>query len=329
MRNTHLKTLGSILDENLFLSYFTMMGGFKYYSSDNYVDEFNDVIKSEFDFLNKYFNNVVLTLPVQYIDKLNLCDDTINYLKERNCVIKNSKDDMNNLKWKYGISNVIGYGTRWEIANNSELVNWGNTINVFRNNNPFGVDFGGGVESFIYAYKNLKSSIYANDLLTDKCCDFCTNDKINEKIFDCIVSSLCIISNKNPVILRDRYILDVYMRLINSLSVINDISQEKIIEIANEISKTYVFSNKSPDIMLKFCTVFNNSQNNYQILINGKNIDELLKLIDLCYNDDEKEWMNNKKIIKSHYRKYFTRLFEADFLAIKKSKNKILKKRGE
>lgn len=49
----------------------------------------------------------------------------------------------------------------------------------------------------------------------------------------------------------------------------------------------------------------------------------------MCYNADDKEWMNNKIILESHYRKYFTRLFETDFLAIKKSKNKILKKWGE
>ena len=77
------------------------------------------------------------------------------------------ENDENNLKWKYGMANVVGYGTRWEISNGGDLVNWGNTINVYVEDKPFGVDFGGGVESFIYAYLKLKNSIYANDAMTD------------------------------------------------------------------------------------------------------------------------------------------------------------------
>ena len=66
MRNTHIDQLGNVNTKDYFLSYFTMIGGFKYYKSDMFNEEFSKVIKSEFDFLSHYGNQIILTIPVQY-----------------------------------------------------------------------------------------------------------------------------------------------------------------------------------------------------------------------------------------------------------------------
>ena len=225
LRNTHIDVLGKMYGDDFFFSFFSMMGGFKYYSDESiYKKEFSEIIRSEFDFLREYGNQIILTIPKQYMELLEIDISTLEYLKSRNCIIKYSINDEKNLKWKYGIDGVEGYGTRWEISNDGDIVNWGNTINIFVNQKPFGVDFGGGVESLIYANQRLKNSIYANDAMTDLTKQFCYNSSLHEKMIDCVVSAMCIIANKEKIILRDRYILDKYMSILNSLMVLNNIS---------------------------------------------------------------------------------------------------------
>ena len=58
------------------------------------------------------------------MEYLPLLDNTSEILLNDNCQIVYSDVDENNLKWKYGIYGVYGYGTRWEIMNvNNKFVN--------------------------------------------------------------------------------------------------------------------------------------------------------------------------------------------------------------
>ena len=67
LRNTHIDVLSKIKGDNAFFSFFSMMVGFKYYSNENNSGkEFNEVLKNEFDFLRKYANQIILTIPIQY-----------------------------------------------------------------------------------------------------------------------------------------------------------------------------------------------------------------------------------------------------------------------
>ena len=320
LRNTHINVLNKIDSNDYFFSFFSMMGGFKYYNNrKTQKNAFSEIIKNEFNFLKKYCSNVVLTIPVQFKDKLEINENTIDYLTKNNCIIKYSVDDANNLKWKYGINNVTGYGTRWEISNGGDLVNWGNTINVFVNNDLFGIDFGGGVESLIYANLKLKNSIYANDAMTDKAQSFCKEDTIKEKMLDCIISAMCIISNKNTIILRDKYILDIYMNLLSSYMVLSNISKEYILELVNDINEKkipFLYHNNMKNI---FDSYLRRTIKNQSIVLNSENIDVVLKLVTLCHNGNE-NWVKNKRIINSHFSKYFSNLSEVELLALKKLK---------
>lgn len=328
LRNTHIDTLSNMHDNDFFFSFFSMMGGFKYYfDNSETIDEFSKIIQSEYDFLKKYVNTIVLTIPIQYKKQLVINENVMTYLINDGCTIKFSDNDEKNLKWKYGIANVCGYGTRWEISNGGDLVNWGNTINVFVNNKPFGVDFGGGVESLIYASLKLKNSIYANDAMTDIVKSFCEKNSVNEKITDCIVSSMCIISNKKEIILRDKYVLDTYMRLLYSLMVINDISKNEILTIVNDINQKNIPFLNLDDIQKKFSIYLDKAINNFDVMLNSENIDKVLNLFSLCYNEYDSEWMKKKRIFQSHYAKYFVNLSEVDLLALQKVKKKINKGR--
>ena len=320
MRNTHIDQLGNVNTKDYFLSYFTMIGGFKYYKSDMFNEEFSKVIKSEFDFLSHYGNQIILTIPVQYKKYLPIDELCKSYLEHNNCTINYSYNDEKNLKWKYGIYGVKGYGTRWEISNGGDLVNFGNTINVYADNKPFGIDFGGGVESLIYANQCLKSSIYANTALTDQCSEFCEINSQYEKIIDCVVSIMCILNNKQHIILRDRYILDLYLRLLYSLIMVYDISEEKILSLVIDVNKCDDLVLCNEQIVYKFACEFEKEKKNFDILINSSNIYHILKLIDLCYNKSDDNWLKHKKIIMSHYSKYFSNLSEIDLLAIQKVK---------
>lgn len=321
LRNTHIDVLGKMQENDRFFSFFSMMGGFKYYSDEfKYKKEFSEIIKSEFEFLKKYGNQIILTIPKQYMDFLEIDIPTLKYLKKEDCIIKYSMVDEKNLKWKYGINGVVGYGTRWEISNDGSVVNWGNTINVFVNDKPFGVDFGGGVESLIYANQKLKNSIYANDAMTDLTKEFCSNSSLHEKMIDCVVSSMCIIANKEKIILRDRYIIDKYMSILNSLMILNDISEEYILIIVNDInSKKIDFLNKENMVEI-FEHFLDKASHNHSVILNSHNIDKVLKLLEISYNYNNDQWIKSKKIINSHYLKYFSNLSEAELFALQNSK---------
>lgn len=321
LRNTHIEVLGKFAGEDCFFSFFSMMGGFKYYSDGiSHIEEFSKVVKSEFEFLKGYFATVILTIPIQYFEFLKISDDVLKYLYDNNCIIKYSDCDEENLRWKYGIVDVEGYGTRWEVANKGDLVNWGNTINVIVDGKPFGVDFGGGVESLIYAKLNLKNSIYANDGMTDLTRNFCLGDSINEKIIDCIISAMCIIANKEKIILRDRYILDTYMNILNSLMVLNDISKQEILSIVHDINSHNIPFLSGDNVFEKFESYLEYAMYIYSVVLESRSINMVLKLLDLCYDENNSEWKKNKKIIKNHYLQYFSNLSEVELLALQKTK---------
>lgn len=322
LRNTHIDVLRKADTDDYFFSFFSMMGGFKYYNNQiEYQKEFSELIKSEFDFLKKYNSYVLLTIPIQYNDNLKIDDKVTKYLKTNGCGIKYSDNDEKNLKWKYGINNVVGYGTRWEIANGGDLVNWGNTINVFVDGKPFGIDFGGGVESLMYSNLNLKNSIYANDAMIDNARLFCCDDSMKEKMLDCIISAMCIIANKPKIALRDKYILEIYMNLLSSYMTLSETNQSIISELVREINENNIPFLHRENMKIIFEQYLEKAIKNQRIILNSDNMDKILNLVSLCYNGDE-NWKNSKKIINSHFSKYFSNLSEVDLLALQKSKTK-------
>lgn len=154
--------------------------------------------------------------------------------------------------------------------------------------------------------------------MTDLTKDFCYNNSLHEKMTDCIISSMCIISNKENIILRDKYILSKYMSILNSLMVLTDISKEHILALVEDInSKNIAFLNKNNmgEIFRKFLEI---AEHDYSVILNGDNINKILRLVELCYNESNDLWKKNNKIMKSGYFKYFTNLSDVELLALQK-----------
>lgn len=319
MRNTHVNEIGYLNSQLPFLSCFTMMGGFLFYDNVKlFESEFNNVVYNEFKFLKKYFEKIILTIPEQYNDRLPISEENRKLLLDNCCDLKYSNCDMENLKWKYGIDKIIGYGTRWELINKEKIVNWGNTICVYKENKPIGIDFGGGLETLIYAKEDIRNSKYANDLMTDYAKEFCEEDLINEKIFDCITSLLCMISNKDKIILRDRVLLTKYLKLLYGYMIISNQSEERVFELLHSILKSeskHVCHNYN--IFEKFKNEFNNTKLEYEKILLNPSINELVNLINMCYNENE-NWLHDKRVRNNHLRKYFVNLSEVELLAVKK-----------
>lgn len=323
IRNTHITELGRINDYCIFLSCFTMMGGYKYLMSpERFEHDFNDIVLNEFEFLTQYFDkNVILTLPIQYEAYLPLLKKIKNHIISKGAEVKISTDDENNLKWKYGIKNVVAYGTRWEVfVDSDKIVNWGNTISVFKNGIPVGIDFGGGFETLIYANQNFSHLLYANEVATDVVVDFCINSS-RKKIIDCLSSIVFMIGSKNEIILRDKYIVDKYFRLLISLSILEGVSKEEIVSLLNSIK--YNVDYDYPNNIDIFSFLYDESYEGLRRLSESESIDGVVKLYEKCYNN-----FDDHRIKYGPYRNYFNNLSEVEILAIQKMKScKRLEKR--
>ena len=97
--------------------------------------------------------------------------------------------------------------------------------------------------------------------------------------------------------------------------------------IVNDInSKKINFLNK--DNMLElFSEYLAIAIHNHSILLNSESIDKVLNLLNLCYNNDNELWVKNKKIVTSHYFRYFLNLSETELFALKNSKNNKIKRK--
>jgi len=206
-----------------YTSTFTMMGGFKYTENLNYKFNYEKIIMNEASFLRTFFDHIILTIPSAYRHFLELSNVAKNNLKKQNIILKYSDIDDEKLKWKYGIADVTGYGTRWEISNNNQIINTGNTIVVEKGKNIIGIDFGGGVESLIQAYYNLPHCIFANLGMTQELADYCIKGSDYIKVADSIIALINISkSTKNLTVgsIRVQYIFDYYVRALASLSIL-------------------------------------------------------------------------------------------------------------
>ena len=248
LRNNHINLLSSYFEESNYLSYFTMLGGFYYIENqEKWIDEFNKIVQRQFNFFRKIKDDIEirLTVPYHYFGFLPLASETKKLIYENNGSIIYSKADKENLKWKYGIDGIIGYGTRWKLKDiNGKFVNCGNDILLFDEiGNAIGIDFGSGLETIVSVLNGEKNLLYSNIVCSDYIRDFCNYDSLNEKLVDSLLSFICCEHYKKRKNFRIKYLMFLYMRIISAILLINDISidllNELIIEICKNINIEY------------------------------------------------------------------------------------------
>jgi len=232
LRNNQINMLKSCVEQSDYMSFFTMLGGYHYIDeSEDWKDEYNKIIYRQISFFRKLYpqNKIRLTIPEQYIGLLAIYYSTLKFLENNNCEICYSKVDGDNLKWKYGIQDVQGYGTRWEVYNNlNGYINCGNDILIYQNNKPIGIDFGSGLETLVSVYNDHKNLLYSNLVCSDFIKEFCYGNVFNEKLIDCLTSLLCINNNKKYKSFRIKYLIYIYIRIICAITIINCINDEKL-----------------------------------------------------------------------------------------------------
>lgn len=255
LRNNHIDALKDKNKDTNYMGYFTMLGGFCYINNkENWIRKFNEIVTKQFKFFRTIYkdNLIRLTIPIQYARYLPLCKETKTKLLNNNCQIIYSDIDETNLKWKYGIEGIQGYGTRWEIKNkNKKFVNCGNDIILFKDSKAIGIDFGSGLETLISVINCEEHLVYSNVICSDLIKEFCKENKNNEKLIDCITSLLCVEYFKKYHSFRIKYLKYMYIKIICAISIINNISEEYLILLMNDIAKNIgieVPNNNSPII---------------------------------------------------------------------------------
>ena len=206
-----------------------------------------------------------------------LTQKTKEVLLNDNCEIIYSLEDEKNLKWKYGIENVQGYGTRWEIKNSkSKFVNCGNDIVLFRNKKAIGIDFGSGLETIVSVLTNKEHLLYSNVVCSDLIKKFCNDNQNNEKFIDSLTSLLCIEYYKEYYSFRIKYLKYMYIKIISAISIINNISDDKILLLINDICKNIgIERDKKVDLIAD--SIKNQKQYLYDISF-SKKIDKLVNM---------------------------------------------------
>lgn len=237
---------------------FTMIGGFKFLDCrETLRRSFDLIVWSEALFLRHLFktSEIILTIPVQYEEFLPLSLHMQEKLGSIDVLIKKTKCDANNLKWKYGIRGIVGYGTRWEIGDTNGLVNWGNTIALFDDGKPVGIDFGGGVETLLQAYFQLKHCIFANDYLRNQELADLIDSPESIKWVDALIASTVIwreIKRLSYLPIRIKYILDKYVNAAVALSIVMEHSILQMQHYIELIFKDVCYENCEKEFVAMF-----------------------------------------------------------------------------
>ena len=300
LRNNHIDVLKDKDKKTNYMGYFTMLGGYCYIKeNESWIDKFNEIIINQFSFFRTLYpdNYIKLTIPQQYKKYLPLLEKTKKTLENNNCEIIYSIIDEENLRWKYGIENVKGYGTRWEIlGKNNRYVNCGNDIVLFKNNKAIGIDFGSGLESIVSVVIENEHLLYANVVCSDLIKKFCEYNNYNEKLIDCLTSLLCIDFYKAYYNFRIKYLRYMYIKIISAICIINDLSSDDIKIIINDLCNSIGLKNDEKNLEIikmieeqkqflnnlissnyieKIIDMYNNSKYNYRLRGYKKNISHI------------------------------------------------------
>ncbi len=247
LRNNNFQELSDVNKELNYMNYFTMLGGYHYIKNNSQKEEeFNKIVKRQYKFLKEVSNGskIRLTIPSQFEKYLKLSKETMTKIKSDNNLIEYQENELLNLKWKYGIDGIIGYGTRWEVQNiNGEYVNCGNDILLYKNNRAIGIDFGSGLETLVSLLNGEKNLLYSNKVCSDKVKKFCSGNAIKEKIVNALVSLICCKYYKSSKTIRVEYIIGLYIRIIAAYLEYIDCDTRVIIELSQDICTSLCISN--------------------------------------------------------------------------------------
>ena len=201
-----------------------MLGAFSKCDKSNFSKELITHIKAQADFIRLILKKNKVSVDISSSIYKLIDEETIHYLSELNIemLIKN-----NPIKWTYGIDNIYGIGTNWNIYSQSQKCEFGNVVVLYKDNKCIGIESGGSIEALIRITNNLPHKIFANTYCTDYIAKVIFGNKPYAiEYYD----ALNVISNiayfyYSECPLQLKPILERYIRTIKSYHILYDVSE--------------------------------------------------------------------------------------------------------
>lgn len=249
--NTYL--ISQQIDEDLlWTSSLTMMGGYKKVTNENAKRLFQEQLILQGVFLKRWIKQsqeIILTIPKVLLDINYVDEDTVELLEKYKISVCLEDDINGDLEWKYGLNHLQGHGTRWEIKG-EKTYNFGNVILIFKENEPIGIDFGGGLEILIQARNELAHKIMANDFCTDYIFQKSFESNSMIKLIDATNTLLTILLETeflSQSSIRIDYVVYQYVKVFKSLVIYLEVSESQIYILIEELLKSKNINNENLD----------------------------------------------------------------------------------
>lgn len=138
----------------------TISGTFSPTDRQSLQEDFERAVLWQAEFLSHHLRAgqmIRLTLPKQLVPLISWRgQETL-----LNFSVQIVQDD-EGLVWTYGMGDIVGVGTRWEIVSGRTYYNWGNVIVIYRSQEPIGIESGGSLEVALQGILELPHKIFAN-----------------------------------------------------------------------------------------------------------------------------------------------------------------------
>lgn len=219
----------------------TMLGGYKTVSN-NLTHDLRDLIKRQYEFLIPFISEdlkLILQVSKEYYNDYKFIESNDN--------VKIEIIDTDDLKWKYGLSEMRGIGSEWIFENNETRFYFGNIIVIYNNETPYGIDFGGSLEVLVQNILGKEHKIYGCSYAKSSLLDIIDKSDDHCQLIDCLATLLLIYDSTNSlekISISFEQSLYKYLYAAACLSIITNFEHSMLEFIMEELSEDLLPSNK-------------------------------------------------------------------------------------
>lgn len=176
------------------------------------------------------------------------------------------------IQWKYGIDDIKGVGTNWNIYSKTQHCEFGNVVLLFRGNCFVGIESGGAIEALLRIMNDFPHKIFANTYCTEYIAnEMNTNRSYTVEYYD----SLNVISNiawnfRKECPLQMKSILERYVRTVKSYLILHNISANDFAENVYQISKYHNYWKDNPSELYNIISCYLVKIWNVELLVQNR-----------------------------------------------------------
>ena len=227
------------LDNYKWTANITMLGGYKKVTVSNSLSILANMIERQYKFLEPFIS-----------DKINLLIEVSeeNYyiykVLESNRNVKVNIVKSEELRWKYGIRGYTGIGSEWILESDNSRYHFGNTILIYENGKPIGIDFGGSLEVLVQTMLGEDYKIFGCSYAKSFVLTFINKSEEHRLLTDCLATLLLIFDStdniKNISISFEQTLYE-YLYATISLLIITDLEYSEVKLVLYDLSKNLLF----------------------------------------------------------------------------------------